>query len=66
MAVVDDENLKTHLIQALARNPYVDEARIIVAVVEGNVRLSGSVRTATEKCTVEEEVGDLGCQVCDK
>ncbi len=56
MAVVDDENLKKHLIQALTRNPNVDEARIIVAVVEGNVRLSGSVRTATEKCIVEEEV----------
>ena len=56
MAVVDDETLKKHLMVALARNPNVKEARIIVAVVEGNVRLSGSVMTATEKCIVEEEV----------
>ncbi len=55
MGVVDDDDLKKHLTHSLARNPYLDEASIIVDVVEGNVRLSGSVRTATERCIVEEE-----------
>lgn len=56
-----DENTAEHVIQALWSNSFLDPSRISVAVVAGQVMLSGTVETEQEAGIVREVLDDLHC-----
>ncbi|HEX6982109.1 MAG TPA: BON domain-containing protein [Balneolaceae bacterium] len=53
---ITDEAIKSRIINAIHRDPYVEEAVITVHVEEGAVELTGSVNSQFEKEQIEEIV----------
>lgn len=64
VAVVDDESTVKRIRLALARNLSIDTAKVSVTVANGSVWLCGSVKSAREKCIVEDEAwATLGVRI---
>lgn len=59
LPAIDDEGIKTHIMNVLHWNPYLQAYKIDVEVENGHVTLSGTVKAFWEKNLAEDKIAQI-------